>query len=48
MHQWVISYQWQRCKAKQAISICQWSKQNKLRMRWEGRKAWHTTISTAA
>ena len=42
MHQWVISYQWQRCWAEQAIFIYwYWSKQNIASKNEEGRKAWH-------
>ena len=42
--QWVISYQWQRCPAEQAICIWHWSKQNIARLtqvKNGGREVWH-------
>ena len=45
-HHWVISYQWQRCWPKQAISIWHWFKQNIASSKNEGREAWHTFFTT--
>ena len=47
--QWVISYQWQRCPAEQAICIWHWSKQNIARLtqvKNGGREVWHTIFRT--
>ena len=47
--QWVISYQWQRCSAEQAICIWHWSKQNIARLtqvKNGGREDWHTIFTT--
>ena len=49
MHQWVISYQGQRCWAEQVIWIWHWSNKNIARftqVKNKGREAWHAILTT--
>ena len=45
IHQWVISYLWQRYWAEQAISICHWSKQN-ISSKNKSKEAWRKIFTT--